>query len=316
MDEMAKPAIEVVRRARPLHSRRAGRGLPGLARAHPALVHLAPALVGAPAAGLVPRSPTSRRSTSASSRPRATAGSRRPTCSTPGSARRCGRSRRSGWPDTEAPEFQAFFPTDVLSTARDIIFLWVARMIMTSLEFTGEVPFSDVYIHSVIQAPDGRRMSKSLGTGIDPLDEIDGPRRRRAALRPARDVLDPGRPLLRGPRQAGPRPREQDVERLAADPDERRRRRRGRPGERDRVEDRWIASRLQRAIASVTESRRGLRLLPRRARPLRVLLVGALRLVPGDRQGAALRRRSRREPRRCCGRSSRCSRWRTRSCRS
>ena len=77
-----------------------------------------------------------------------------------------------GWPDTDAPEFKAFFPTDVLSTARDIIFLWVARMIMTSLEFTGEVPFSDVYIHSVIQAPDGRRMSKSLGTGIDPLDEI------------------------------------------------------------------------------------------------------------------------------------------------
>ncbi|MGZ5323918.1 MAG: valine--tRNA ligase, partial [Solirubrobacterales bacterium] len=78
-----------------------------------------------------------------------------------------------GWPDTDAPTYKAFFPTDVLSTARDIIFLWVARMVMTSLEFTGEVPFSDVYIHSVIQAPDGRRMSKSLGTGIDPLDEID-----------------------------------------------------------------------------------------------------------------------------------------------
>ena len=78
-----------------------------------------------------------------------------------------------GWPDTDAPAYKAFFPTDVLSTARDIIFLWVARMVMTSLEFTGEVPFSDVNIHSVIQAPDGRRMSKSLGTGIDPLDEID-----------------------------------------------------------------------------------------------------------------------------------------------
>ena len=60
----------------------------------------------------------------------------------------------------------------MLSTARDILFLWVARMIMMGLQFTGEVPFSDVYIHSVIQAPDGRRMSKSLGTGIDPLDEI------------------------------------------------------------------------------------------------------------------------------------------------
>ncbi len=61
----------------------------------------------------------------------------------------------------------------MLSTARDILFLWVARMIMMGLRFTGAVPFSEVYIHSVIQAPDGRRMSKSLGTGIDPLDEID-----------------------------------------------------------------------------------------------------------------------------------------------
>ncbi|HLL87584.1 MAG TPA: class I tRNA ligase family protein, partial [Thermoleophilaceae bacterium] len=55
----------------------------------------------------------------------------------------------------------------------DIIFLWVARMVMMGIEFTGEVPFRDVPIHSVIQAPDGRRMSKSLGTGIDPLEEID-----------------------------------------------------------------------------------------------------------------------------------------------
>jgi len=77
-----------------------------------------------------------------------------------------------GWPE-QTPELAAFYPTDVLSTARDIIFLWVARMIMMGLEFTGDVPFSDVYVHSVIQAPDGRRMSKSLGTGIDPLDEID-----------------------------------------------------------------------------------------------------------------------------------------------
>jgi valyl-tRNA synthetase len=77
-----------------------------------------------------------------------------------------------GWPDHTA-QLKAFYPTDVLSTARDILFLWVARMIMLGLELTGEVPFSDVYIHSVIQAPDGRRMSKSLGTGVDPLDEID-----------------------------------------------------------------------------------------------------------------------------------------------
>ena len=76
-----------------------------------------------------------------------------------------------GWPE-ETPELRAFYPTDVLSTARDIIFLWVARMVMFGVELTGEIPFTEVNIHSVIQAPDGRRMSKSLGTGIDPLDLI------------------------------------------------------------------------------------------------------------------------------------------------
>jgi valyl-tRNA synthetase len=77
-----------------------------------------------------------------------------------------------GWPQ-DTPELRAFYPTDVLLTARDILFLWVARMVMMGLEFTGDIPFHDVYVHSVIQAPDGRRMSKSLGTGIDPLDEIE-----------------------------------------------------------------------------------------------------------------------------------------------
>ncbi|MEV4421306.1 valine--tRNA ligase [Patulibacter sp. NPDC049589] len=78
-----------------------------------------------------------------------------------------------GWPE-DTPELRAFYPTSVLSTARDILFLWVARMVMTGLRFAGDVPFTDVYCHSVIQAPDGRRMSKSLGTGIDPLALIDG----------------------------------------------------------------------------------------------------------------------------------------------
>ncbi len=78
-----------------------------------------------------------------------------------------------GWPE-DTPQLEAFYPTDVLLTARDILFLWVARMVMMGLEFPGDVPFRDVYVHSVIQAPDGRRMSKSLGTGIDPLDLIDG----------------------------------------------------------------------------------------------------------------------------------------------
>jgi valyl-tRNA synthetase len=77
-----------------------------------------------------------------------------------------------GWPD-ETPYMQAFYPTSFLTTAREIIFLWVARMVMMGIEFAGDIPFRDVYVHPVIQAPDGRRMSKSLGTGIDPLDEID-----------------------------------------------------------------------------------------------------------------------------------------------
>ncbi|HLI32054.1 MAG TPA: valine--tRNA ligase [Solirubrobacteraceae bacterium] len=77
-----------------------------------------------------------------------------------------------GWPQ-QTPELAAFYPTNVLSTARDILFLWVARMVMMGVELTGKTPFADVYIHSIIQAPDGRRMSKSLGTGIDPLEQIE-----------------------------------------------------------------------------------------------------------------------------------------------
>jgi valyl-tRNA synthetase len=78
-----------------------------------------------------------------------------------------------GWPE-DTPQLRAFYPTDVLSTARDILYLWVARMVMMGLEYTGEVPFARVNVHTVVQAPDGRRMSKSLGTGIDPLALIDG----------------------------------------------------------------------------------------------------------------------------------------------
>ena len=102
-------------------------------------------------------------------RPRGRAGSATRTSSTPGSARGCGRSPRSAGP-SGPPELERFYPTQVLSTARDIIFLWVARMVMMGYEFMGAEPFSDVYIHSVVQAPDGRRMSKSLGTGMDPID--------------------------------------------------------------------------------------------------------------------------------------------------
>ncbi|MGH2934207.1 MAG: valine--tRNA ligase [Gaiellaceae bacterium] len=77
-----------------------------------------------------------------------------------------------GWPD-DTPELRRYYPGDVNSTAREIIFLWEARMVMAGLELMGDVPFGDVIIHSTILAPDGRRMSKSLGTGIDPLELIE-----------------------------------------------------------------------------------------------------------------------------------------------
>lgn len=77
-----------------------------------------------------------------------------------------------GWPK-KTPELERYYPTDVLITARDIIYLWVARMIFSSLEFIGEIPFKDVYIYAMVLNQEGRRMSKSLGTGIDPLDLID-----------------------------------------------------------------------------------------------------------------------------------------------
>ena len=77
-----------------------------------------------------------------------------------------------GWPDATR-ELEAFYPNDVSSTDRGIIFLWEARMIMAGIELMGEIPFHTVNIHSTINAPDGRRMSKSLGTGIDPLESVN-----------------------------------------------------------------------------------------------------------------------------------------------
>ncbi len=155
-----------------------------------------------------------------------------------------------GWPD-DTPELRAFYPTSFLTTAREILFLWVARMIMTGIEFAGDVPFRDVYVHSVIQARDGRRMSKSLGTGIDPLEEIevhgaDALRFGLLAMSSTQDVrfsdakVEQGRDLanklwnasrliLLNTADVEPAPRPTSVE------------------------DRWILSRLERTIASVTE---------------------------------------------------------------
>jgi len=155
-----------------------------------------------------------------------------------------------GWPD-DTPELRAFYPTSFLTTAREILFLWVARMIMTGLEFPGAIPFRDVYVHSVIQARDGRRMSKSLGTGIDPLEEIDvhgadalrfgllamsstqDVRFSDAKVQQGRDLANKlwnaSRLILLNAAEVEPAPRPTTVE------------------------DRWILSRLEGTVASVTE---------------------------------------------------------------
>jgi len=154
-----------------------------------------------------------------------------------------------GWPE-DTPRLRAFYPTSFLTTAREILFLWVARMIMTGIEFAGDVPFRDVYVHSVIQARDGRRMSKSLGTGVDPLEEIDAHgadalRFGLLAMSSTQDVRfsdakvqqgadlanklwNASRLILLGVAEveAAPRPRT--------------------------VEDRWLLSRMEATIASVT----------------------------------------------------------------
>jgi len=154
-----------------------------------------------------------------------------------------------GWPD-DTPELRAFYPTDVLSTGRDILFLWVARMVMLGVEFTGDVPFTDVYNHSTILAPDGRRMSKSLGTGIDPLQIIDehgadGTRFGLLAMSSTQDVRFSEEKVAQGRHLANKLWNASrlillgvaDVE-AAPTP--------------ATVEDRWLLSRLEATIASVT----------------------------------------------------------------
>jgi len=156
-----------------------------------------------------------------------------------------------GWPD-ETEDLACFYPGDVNSTAREIIFLWEARMIMAGLELRGEVPFRHVIIHSTVLAPDGRRMSKSLGTGIDPLELVarhgaDATRYGLLKMSSAQDVRFSEGAIEEGRRLAN---KLWNVSRLmlsnAGD---------AVPGARPQApEERWILARIDRARAEVEDA--------------------------------------------------------------
>ncbi len=151
-----------------------------------------------------------------------------------------------GWPE-RTPELECYYPGNVNSTAREIIRLWENRMIWTGLELQGEIPFTDVIVHSTILASDGRRMSKSLGNGVDPLDLIarhgaDATRYGLLKMSSTQDVRFAEGPLEEGRKLAN---KLWNVSRLLlqdrVEPD-------ARPRE---VEERWILARLDATRAEL-----------------------------------------------------------------
>jgi valyl-tRNA synthetase len=155
-----------------------------------------------------------------------------------------------GWPD-ETRELERYYPGDVLTTARDIIFLWVARMIFSGLELVGEEPFHDVVIHSYLMNPEGRRMSRTLGTGIDPEDVIEpyGADATRYGLLKVTSSQDPR--FSFGSIEEGRKLANKlwNVSRLILQNAEG-----GRPALRPRdLEERWILARLNAALAELDD---------------------------------------------------------------
>ncbi len=155
-----------------------------------------------------------------------------------------------GWPD-DTESLRAFYPGDLQTTAREIIRLWENRMIFSGLELLGEVPFRDVIIHSTVLAPDGRRMSKSLGTGIDPLDVIaqhgtDATRYGLAKMSSGQDVRFSYNAVEEGRKLAN---KLWNVSRLLLQSSEG-----AQPAERaEALEERWILARIEATRAEVEQ---------------------------------------------------------------
>ena len=210
-----------------------------------------------------------------------------------------------GWPD-ETAELKRFYPTDTLVTGFDIIFFWVARMMMMGLHFMPDVPFRDVYIHALVRDEKGAKMSKSKGNVIDPLDLID--RFGADALRftlAAMAAQGTGHQAQRSADRRLPQLRDQALERLAL-----RRNQRLPPGRGIRSVDRArtaqpLDSGRGRLGGGGNGGRdRGLSLQRRRQRGLSVRLERVLRLASRTRQASAAGRRASRRPRPRPGRPS------------
>ena len=175
-------------------------------------------------------------------------------CWTPGSPPLCGPS--PPWAGrTRREDLDYFYPTDVLVTGYDIIFFWVARMIFSGCEQTKKPPFHTVLIHGLVRDDKGRKMSKSLGNGIDPLEMVDKYGCRRPALQPGhRQQPRQRHALLHRAVRGHAQLRQQDLERQPLPADEPDHRRSALLPEQLELEDKWILSKLNAVIREVTDN--------------------------------------------------------------